>query len=44
MEHIRNGMPAGDLGREGWHEQWSGTNRGACVELNATRREVNGPS
>lgn len=33
MDHIRNGMSAGDLGREGWHKPWSGTNGGACVEI-----------
>ena len=30
--HIRNGMPARNLGTEGWHKPWSGTNGGACVE------------
>jgi hypothetical protein len=30
--HIRNGMPAGDLGTEGWRKPWSGSNGGACLE------------
>jgi hypothetical protein len=29
---IYNGMPARDLGNEGWHKPWSGTNGGNCVE------------
>jgi len=29
---IYNGMPAGDLGTEGWHKPWSGGNGGSCVE------------
>lgn len=29
---VRTGMPAGDLGSEGWHKPWSGTNGGSCVE------------
>ncbi|GEB47633.1 MULTISPECIES: DUF397 domain-containing protein [Streptomyces] len=29
---IYNGMPAKDLGSEGWHKPWSGTNGGSCVE------------
>ncbi|GGV66296.1 MULTISPECIES: DUF397 domain-containing protein [Streptomyces] len=29
---VRNGMPAGGLGTEGWHKPWSGTNGGSCVE------------
>lgn len=29
---IHNGMPARDLGTEGWHKPWSGTNGGSCVE------------
>ncbi|NGO07197.1 DUF397 domain-containing protein [Streptomyces sp. HC44] len=29
---IYSGMPAGDLGTEGWHKPWSGTNGGSCVE------------
>jgi hypothetical protein len=27
-----NGIPARDLGTEGWHKPWSGQNGGACVE------------
>lgn len=27
-----NGMPARELGAEGWHKPWSGQNGGACVE------------
>jgi hypothetical protein len=30
--HIRNGMPAADLGPEGWRKPWSGSNGGACLE------------
>jgi hypothetical protein len=29
---IRNGMPAGDLGTEGWVKPWSGSNGGDCLE------------
>jgi Domain of unknown function (DUF397) len=29
---IRNGMPATDLGREGWVKPWSGSNGGDCLE------------
>jgi hypothetical protein len=29
---IYNGMPARELGTEGWHKPWSGTNGGNCVE------------
>lgn len=29
---LRNGMPARELGSEGWHKPWSGQNAGACVE------------
>ncbi|MFE3826509.1 DUF397 domain-containing protein [Streptomyces sp. NPDC059092] len=32
MDPIYNGMPAGDLGSEGWHKPWSGGNGGNCVE------------
>jgi len=27
-----SGMPARELGTEGWHKPWSGQNGGACVE------------
>ena len=30
--HIRNGMPAADLGPDGWRKPWSGSNGGACLE------------
>jgi hypothetical protein len=30
--HIRNGMPAADLGSDGWRKPWSGSNGGACLE------------
>jgi hypothetical protein len=33
MGHIYNGMPAKDLGTEGWHKPWSGPNGGSCVEI-----------
>jgi hypothetical protein len=29
---VRNGMPAGGLGTEGWRKPWSGTNGASCVE------------
>ncbi|MFD1828314.1 MULTISPECIES: DUF397 domain-containing protein [Streptomyces] len=32
MGHIYNGMPAKELGTEGWQKPWSGTNGGNCVE------------
>ncbi|WP_030253286.1 DUF397 domain-containing protein [Streptomyces violens] len=34
MDRIRiyNGMPASELGSEGWHKPWSGGNGGECVE------------
>lgn len=32
MDHVYNGIPAEDLGSEGWHKPWSGGNGGACVE------------
>lgn len=32
MERIFNGMPAGDLGLDGWLKPWSGTNGGDCLE------------
>lgn len=33
MVHIYNGMPATELGSEGWHKPWSGPNGGNCVEV-----------
>jgi hypothetical protein len=30
-EHIRNGMPAADLGSHGWSRPWS-DNGGSCLE------------
>ncbi|MEV4994418.1 DUF397 domain-containing protein [Streptomyces niveus] len=32
MDPIYNGMPATDLGAEGWSKPWSGGNGGNCVE------------
>jgi uncharacterized protein DUF397 len=29
---IYNGMPATDLGTDGWRKPWSGGNGGSCVE------------
>lgn len=29
---VYNGMPAKDLGTEGWRKPWSGGNGGSCVE------------
>jgi hypothetical protein len=31
MKHFRNGMPAADLGPDGWRKPWS-QNGGACLE------------
>jgi len=28
-----NGMPASDLGEQGWERPWSGPNGGQCVEM-----------
>ncbi|MET8135636.1 MULTISPECIES: DUF397 domain-containing protein [unclassified Streptomyces] len=32
MGSVHNGMSAVELGAEGWHKPWSGTNGGSCVE------------
>ena len=32
MQHIRNGMPASDLGDTGWSKPWSSPNGGSCLE------------
>lgn len=32
MGRIYNGMPADQLGTEGWRKPWSGGNGGSCVE------------
>ena len=32
MNIIRNGMPAAELGQQGWTKPWSGGNGGSCVE------------
>jgi Domain of unknown function (DUF397) len=34
QSHLRvyNGMPARELGSEGWHKPWSGGNGGNCLE------------
>lgn len=32
MDAVRNGMPALDLGTEGWIKPWSAGNGGSCVE------------
>ena len=29
---IRNGMPASELGGDGWTKPWSGSNGGDCLE------------
>ncbi|MDF3294050.1 MULTISPECIES: DUF397 domain-containing protein [Streptomyces] len=31
-KRIYNGMPAKDLGTDGWRKPWSGGNGGSCVE------------
>jgi len=30
--HTHNGMPATDLGPDGWRKPWSGSNGGDCLE------------
>jgi hypothetical protein len=32
MEQIRNGVPAADLGADGWAKPWSSPNGGSCLE------------
>ncbi len=32
MDRIYNGMPAAQLGSNGWRKPWSGGNGGSCVE------------
>ena len=32
MQHSRNGMPAAELGPEGWSKPWSSPNGGSCLE------------
>ncbi|MEU0277915.1 DUF397 domain-containing protein [Streptomyces sp. NPDC006195] len=32
MREIFNGMPADELGTDGWEKPWSGPNGGSCVE------------
>ncbi|MFI9586230.1 DUF397 domain-containing protein [Streptomyces sp. NPDC052236] len=32
MKRIYNGMPAAELGAEGWRKPWSGGNGGNCFE------------
>jgi hypothetical protein len=32
MNEARNGMPAADLGTEGWVKPWSSPNGGDCLE------------
>ncbi|MET7765209.1 DUF397 domain-containing protein [Streptomyces sp. NPDC005393] len=29
---VYSGMPATDLGTEGWEKPWSGSNGGTCIE------------
>jgi len=31
-DRIYNGMPAAELGADGWRKPWSGGNGGSCVE------------
>jgi hypothetical protein len=35
MQQIRNGMPATDLGPDGWTKPWSSPNGGSCLEAKA---------
>lgn len=30
---VYNGMPARELGEQGWEKPWSGPNGGQCVEM-----------
>jgi hypothetical protein len=32
MQKIHNGLPAADLGAQGWSKPWSSPNGGACLE------------
>jgi hypothetical protein len=32
MQNIHNGIPAADLGPEGWQKPWSNPNGGSCLE------------
>lgn len=32
IDGIYNGMPASELGADGWRKPWSGGNGGSCVE------------
>ena len=32
MQNIHNGIPAADLGTEGWQKPWSNPNGGSCLE------------
>ena len=32
-DRVYNGMPARELGMEGWRKPWSGQQGGACVEV-----------
>jgi Domain of unknown function (DUF397) len=32
MQNIRNGIPAADLGPDGWQKPWSNPNGGSCLE------------
>jgi hypothetical protein len=32
MRNAYNGMPATDLGTDGWSKPWSGPNGGSCLE------------
>jgi hypothetical protein len=32
MDQIHNGIPAADLGADGWSKPWSSPNGGSCLE------------
>ena len=32
VRDVYNGMPASDLGEQGWESPWSGPNGGQCVQ------------
>jgi hypothetical protein len=32
VKDVYNGMPAAELGEDGWEKPWSGPNGGSCVE------------
>jgi hypothetical protein len=37
MDQFRNGMPAIDLGADGWSRPWSSPNGGSCLDAKKLR-------